>query len=100
MDLHHLHVHNEYPTLKGLFGRQKSLSDRLHCRRFESDRKECEDFVDLLYGLLQVNPNDRLTAEEALQHRFFKNNEQAVRSNFKPFRERHEARIIVRSSRA
>lgn len=29
-------------------------------------------FADLLYGLLQYNPSERLTANDALDHPFFK----------------------------
>jgi dual-specificity kinase len=29
--------------------------------------------VDLLYGLLRFEPSERLTAEEALDHPFFRN---------------------------
>lgn len=40
-----------------------------------------DDALDLLKGLLEFNPNDRLSVESALNHKYFKNSPPATRPN-------------------
>ena len=34
---------------------------------------KAEQFLDLLLKMIKINPDKRITAQEALQHEFFKN---------------------------
>ena len=47
----------------------KNLRDILNVT---SDDREKEDFLDLCEKCLKIDPNERITAKEAISHKFFK----------------------------
>lgn len=54
------------------------LPSKSYNRQFESHIKKLnpeigEDAISLLSGMLDINPNKRLTCQEALNHPFFTN---------------------------
>ena len=76
-----------FPIRRKSFIEQMALSDEF-IEEFNSTAGSLDEYIDLIDHLLQINPNDRYTATQALNHPFFKQyNEyiQGVRELYPPY---------------